>query len=145
MPVTGNFEQLRSLRDAFAAMGRDSESLTQSCLEETRKVSEQAFDREADPTGRPWAELAPSTLRRRRPGKKLAGLRAARVWRVIGRGQWEVRDDLKPYDGYHTTGTYKMPARPDLPVMPGGMLVYGEAVGRAVERWMRRHLQRVSA
>lgn len=143
MPVTGDFDKLRSLRAAFAAMSRDATSVTQFALEETRRTSEQAFDREADPTGRPWADLAESTKKKRRPGKKLAGLRPARIWRILGRGRWEVRDDRKPYDGFHTTGTSRMPARPDMPVMPGGMLVYGAAVGRAVLRWVQSHLLRV--
>lgn len=143
MPVTGDFDKLRSLRVAFVGMSRDATSVTQFALDETRKTSEKAFDQEADPTGRPWAELKPSTLKRRPPGKKLAGLRPARIWRILGRGRWEVRDDRKPHDGFHTTGTRNMEARPDLPVMPGGMLVYGEAVGRAVLRWIQSHLLKV--
>jgi hypothetical protein len=47
-------------------------------------------------------------------------------------GRFLVENTGKPYDGYHTMGTRKMPARPDLPVMPGGMAVYGRVMQEAI-------------
>ena len=76
-------------------------------------------------------------MRRRRPGPKLQRIYKSRRWQLIGRGRWRVSNPRKPHDGYHTAGTWKMKARPDLPVMPGGMLVYGSAVGEALGEWIR--------
>lgn len=50
----------------------------------------------------------------------------------MSRGRWRVFNDRKPHDVFHTTGTRNMPARPDLPVMPGGMLAYQRVIHEAL-------------
>lgn len=132
----GDFAKADRLVAAFAAFAASAIPLTSAAAEATQQVSAKAFDAESEPTGRRWAALAPSTLRRRKPGKKLAGLLPARVLRILGQGRWSFVTE-KEYDEYHTTGTQRMPARPDMPVQPGGMLLYGDAIGKAIERKMR--------
>lgn len=127
MPLRGDFAKLDRLVAAFAALSTAAMPLTAAAARAAEQVSAKSFDREAAPTGRRWAALAPSTLRGRPPGKKLAGLLPARVWQVLGAGRFRVTSP-KDYDLYHTTGTRKMPQREDLPVNPGGMLVYGKAI-----------------
>lgn len=129
----GDFDKADRLVRAFAALAGLALPLTVAAAKAAEEVSAKAFEREEEPTGRRWAALAPSTLRGRPPGKKLAGLLPARVWQILGPGHFQVRSS-KDYDEYHTTGTRKMPARPDLPVMPGGMLVYGAAIHKALLR-----------
>ncbi len=127
MGVKGDFAKLERLAAAFTALSNAAMPLTAAAARAAEQVSARSFDREAAPTGRRWAALAPSTLRNRPPGKKLAGLLPARVWQVIGAGRFRVTSP-KDYDLYHTTGTSRMPQREDLPVNPGGMLVYGRAI-----------------
>lgn len=127
MGAKGDFAKLDRLVAAFTALSAAAMTLTAAAARAAEQVSAKSFDREASPTGRRWAALAPSTLRGRPPGKKLAGLLPARVWQVIGAGRFRVTSP-KDYDLYHATGTRKMPQREDLPVNPGGMMVYGEAI-----------------
>lgn len=142
MPATGDFAKLDALSAAFAHMSRDGMGATRAAMQATRLVSEHAFDQEREPTGRPWAPLAPATLRRRRPGPKLRGLLSARRWQLLAAGRWRVFDKEKPYDIFHTMGTRRMPQRADLPVNPGGMLVYGGAVHEAIGDWIRDNFKR---
>ncbi len=123
-------------------LAHDGIGATRVAMQATERVSRRSFEQEAEPTGAPWAPLQPSTLRRRKPGKKLAGLLATRRWHLLGRGRWRVTNLRKPYDLFHTTGTYKMHARQDLPVQRGGMLVYGAEVHRALrDEWIGKTLR----
>lgn len=137
MPAQGDFAQLNNLRIGFVRLALDGMGATRAAMQATRDLSEHQSEQEASPTGQAWAELAPSTVRRRRPGPKLQRIYKSRRWQLLGRGRWRVMNPQKPHDGYHTSGTKKMKARPDLPVMSGGMLIYGGAVGEALGEWIR--------
>lgn len=137
MPVKGDFAQLNNLRIGFVRLALDGMGATRAAMQATRDLSEHQSEQEAAPTGQAWAELAPSTIRRRRPGPKLRRIYKSRRWQLLGRGRWRVTNPRKPHDIFHTLSTKKMPARPDLPVMPGGMLAYGSVIGEALGEWIR--------
>ena len=137
MPAKGDFDKLRSLQAAFTRISRDGIGATRAAMAATKDVSEHLSEQEREPTGKSWAPLKPSTLRGRRSGPKLQRIYRSRRWLLLGRGRWRVTDRRKPHDIHHTLGTDKMEARADLPVMQGGMLVYGGAVHEALGQWIR--------
>ena len=137
MPVTGEFQKLRALQAGFTRLSRDGIGATRAAMAATKDVSEFLSEQERDPTGKSWAPLKASTLRKRRPGPKLQRIYRTRRWQLLSRGRWRVTNSRKPHDLYHALGTQKMAARPDLPVMQGGMLAYGGAVHEALGGWIR--------
>lgn len=97
-----------------------------------RLLSDHLSEQQRDPVGRSWAPLALSTLRHRRRGPILLRIHRSRRWRVISAGRFLVENTRKPHDGFHTSGTRKMPARPDLPVMAGGERPYLQVMSEAI-------------
>ena len=137
MPATGDFAKLNNLRISLVRLGRDAGGATRVAMAATKDVSEHYSEQESEPTGKPWSPLKPATVRGRKPGPKLQRIYKSRRWQLLSRGRWRVTDARKPHDIFHTTGTRKMERRADLPVMPGGMLVYGQAVSEALGDWIR--------
>jgi len=118
-------------------LSRDGSGLTRAAMNGARLLSEHLSEQQKDPVGRPWAPLALSTLRHRRRGPILLRIHRSRRWRVLSAGRFTVENSKKPYDGYHYTGTLKMPARPDLPIRGGErpyQQVMGEAIGERIAK-----------
>ena len=136
--VTGDFAALEAFSAGLGRLARDGDGLTRAALNGARLLSNHLSDQQRDPIGRSWAPLALATLRHRRRGPILLRIHRARRWRVISAGRFLVENTRKPHDGYHTSGTRKMPARPDLPVMPGGerpyLQIMAEAIGERIEK-----------
>lgn len=142
MPLTGDFAALSDLGKGLGRLARDGVGLTRAAMAGAKLLSDALSERQRDPVGRAWAPLALSTLRhRRRRGPILLRIHRARRWRLVGPGRFRVENTRKPHDGYHTSGTRKMPARPDLPVMPGGDVPYAavmyEAIGERIAKVLR--------
>ena len=139
--VTGDFQGLRELSKGLARLSNDGQGLTLAAMRGARLLSDYFSEQQRDPLGRPWAPLALSTLRHRRRGPILLRIHKSRRWRVRSPGRFIVENLRKPHDGFHTSGTRKMPARPDLPVMPGGerpyLQVMSEAIGERIAGVLR--------
>lgn len=141
MSVTGDFEALDGFSKGLGRLASDGQGLTRAAMAGARLLSDHLSEQQRDPVGRSWAPLALSTLRHRRRGPILLRIHRSRRWRVISAGRFLVENTRKPHDGFHTSGTRKMPARPDLPVMPGGerpyLQVMGEAIGERIAGVLR--------
>lgn len=145
MPLSGDFDRSLSLQAMFAGISRDGIGATRAAMAETQKLTAECFEHESDPRGQMWAPLAPSTLKRRKPGPILGGILPDLTWRLTGLGRWLLRSNRKPYAVYHL-GPDKRTGRPDRafqPVHPGGMLAWGVRVHGALGRWLDDHRRRV--
>jgi phage gpG-like protein len=87
-----------------------------------REMIAQQFATEGRAEGTPWAELAPSTLRRRRARTSILYETGALLRSLTEPGAAGHVEELEgysltlgsqlPYAGYHQSGTRRMPARP---------------------------------
>ena len=87
-----------------------------------RAMIAQQFATEGRAEGTPWAELAPSTLRRRRASTSILYETGALLRSLTEPGAAGHVEELEgysltlgsqlPYAGYHQSGTRRMPARP---------------------------------
>jgi phage gpG-like protein len=87
-----------------------------------REMMAQQFASEGQAEGTPWAERAPSTLRRRRAGTSILYETGALLRSLTEPGAAGHVEELEgysltlgsrlPYARYHQTGTRRMPARP---------------------------------
>ena len=87
-----------------------------------REMMAQQFASEGQAEGTPWAELAPSTLRRRRARTSILYQTGALLRSLTGPGAAGHVEELEgysitlgsrlPYASYHQSGTRRMPARP---------------------------------
>jgi phage gpG-like protein len=87
-----------------------------------REMIAQQFASEGQAEGTLWAELAPSTFRRRRASTSILYETGALLRSLTGPGAGGHVEELEgysitlgsrlPYAGYHQTGTRRMPARP---------------------------------
>lgn len=102
-----------------------------------RLLSDSLSEQGQDGEGRRWAPLALSTLRHRRRGPILLRIHRSRRWRLLAAGRFSVENTRKPHDIFHTTGTRKMPQRPDLPVSPAAHRLYGEVMQQGMDERIR--------
>lgn len=110
--ITG---RLRDLSPVLAIVAEDIKTLTDDSFQESRS-----------PDGKRWKPLAPATIRQRRQGssKPLIDTGTLRASISARAGKRTVRFGTNvPYAPVHQFGGEHIPARPFLPVTPGGELM----------------------
>ena len=126
----------RRIQQGLGRLASDGQGLTRAAIAGARLLGSPERAAARDPVGAPWAPLALSALRHRRRGPILLRIhRVPALARAFAR-RFIVENLRKALRRFHTSGTRKMPARPDLPVMPGGerpyLQVMGEAIGERI-------------
>lgn len=145
MGATGDFQRSLDLGAFFAGVSRDGLGATRAAMQATQESTADSFQHERDPAGKAWADLRPSTLKRRPPGPILRGLQADLLWGLITIGAWYVRSQRKGYAVYHLgkDGRTGREARPFVPQESDQMIAVSERVHSGLGRWLSDHMQRV--
>lgn len=143
MGFQGDVQKSSRLAGMFATIAADGQGAAAAALEATRQSAADCFAKQRDPAGRPWAALAPSTLRQRESGPILGSLSESLSFVEVAVGRWAVRSS-KSYAGYHLgpDGRTSRPARPYLPVDPESAEAVSGQVRAALSGWLQGHRER---
>lgn len=131
---------VRQMFARLVALGQDLSEPMSAIAGHLAAATEDAFETQSDPwTGIAWAELLPSTVKRRQrmgtwPGKKLqvTGTLAASVVADSGADFAEVQVG-QSYAPFHQFGTARMAARPFLGISEETEANIRDALERAIE------------
>lgn len=115
MPIGGDFAALAALRQALKGAKGTVTDIVRESSKRVDALVEDEFARGADPYGRAWAPLAPSTLARGRTPPPLTATGTMRGSRVVVPVGLTTKIRLPFPAAYHQTGTPRMPARPIVP------------------------------
>ena len=138
-----NSEPVENALAAFQeSLAEQSPALTR-LADDFREMMAQQFATEGRAEGTPWAELAPSTLRRRRAGTSILYETGALFRSLAERGAAGHVEELEgysltlgsrlPYARYHQTGTRRLPVRPLIVLSGARAERWIEIVRRGIE------------
>lgn len=152
MPTVTLFAELKKTPggpspEAYAAALRDPSTWASAVGEVLVEDIEQRFQTESDPWGAAWAALSPVTLRirakRGRSGKILQvtrNLANSKFWRLSG--QRLIIGIGATYGMFHQLGTSRMPARPMMPIRPGGRIDFPQRLLTEIRETIRDAITR---
>jgi phage virion morphogenesis protein len=116
--VTGDFSKLRMVAANVGRLAKVPSRVSARVAAAITSEVQKQFVSESDPYGKPWAALAPSTIRRKRGMGKIL-FRTGSLWatgqaRPMGGAGVRV-GPFREYGTFHQTGTSRMPSRPIFP------------------------------
>ena len=134
MPAATIVDGLTGLDQVFEVIDRDVSEIDWQAFWDGQKGEleddhHDYFGRKVSPHGEPWAKLAASTIKRKGHGSILIDTTALAKSLTQRGGSGAIRDQFSsgnmvglvfgtsvPYAHWHMTGTYTMPARPEVGV-----------------------------